>query len=708
MMLKLLKILFLIFILTFVDTFLTLGFGDDFSSKRGKVLEKESIVGPSGGDVRSIAIDPRNPDRLYISTLDGQIYSSVDGGKTWKFLVNFGIPLLILDDLLVDVENSDIIYASGHRHKKPGGFFKSTDGGVTWKESDDLKKEAIHAMAQSTLNPNMIVVGTVNGIFISGDRGESFRKIDSPTAPRDINSLAIDPTDTNIIYAGTTWRPYKTTDGGKTWRLIKKGIIDDSDIFAIEIDDKDPNHVIASACSGIYESFDKGENWKKIQGIPSTSRRTRDIKINPARPESYYAATTEGFWVSDTAGKSWRMTTSRDLEVNSIAVHRDKPDRIYIATNNYGVLVSNDGGKNFSPTNGNFTSRFTLSIVFDFQNKNRMYAITRNTATGGGFLFVSDDSGMTWRPSMQGLLANKVEPRAILQSRLNPNLIYLGTNIGLFRSLDRGNSWSEVTAPRPVPKPTQRKGRQVARPSSSRSSKTTIKVLKLQEQINTLAASYEEKKEILLAGTDSGVFRTDDLSKGWEKIYLGNDIEDKVYVIHVAPDNSNEIWVGTATSGVFVSKDGGETWENVKGIPKNMLIGAILVNPQKPGYIYVSARPTLYLSSDGGKTWIQRGGNLPIGDYRSIIVSPSNANEVLVASAMEKNGGIYRSLDAGMTWERIDTEDMNLPSRRYWTITFNPVNPEQLLVGTHSSGIYKMWFPSKFVERVSNDAKSEN
>jgi photosystem II stability/assembly factor-like uncharacterized protein len=98
------------------------------------------VVGPSGGDVRVVAIDPRDKDRLYVSTLDGQIHTSTDAGMTWQLLVNFNRPQLVLDQLFVDSRDSKIIYTSGHRHKEPGGFFKTTDGGLTWKESKELKK----------------------------------------------------------------------------------------------------------------------------------------------------------------------------------------------------------------------------------------------------------------------------------------------------------------------------------------------------------------------------------------------------------------------------------------------------------------------------------------------------------------------------------------------------------------------------------------
>ena len=138
------------------------------------------VVGPSGGDVRVVAIDPKDKDRLYISTLDGQIHTSGDGGKTWRLLVNLNQPELILDQLFVDSRDSKIIYASGHRHVAPGGFFRSTDGGATWKEAGELKNESIHSMTQSTFDPNELVVGTINGVWTSKDSGASWEKISSP------------------------------------------------------------------------------------------------------------------------------------------------------------------------------------------------------------------------------------------------------------------------------------------------------------------------------------------------------------------------------------------------------------------------------------------------------------------------------------------------------------------------------------------------
>ncbi|MGH7783671.1 MAG: WD40/YVTN/BNR-like repeat-containing protein, partial [Candidatus Binatia bacterium] len=475
--------------------------------------------------------------------LDGQIYASIDAGKTWTLLVNLNQPGLVLDQLQVDLRDSNIIYASGHRFKFAGGFFKSKDGGLTWRESKELRGESIHSMAQSSKDPDTILVGTLGGVWISTDSGDSWTKMaSSPVGSNNVvDSMAIDPRNAGTVYAGTWYRAFKTTDSGKSWRQITDGMIDDSDIFAVNIDPRNADHVIASACSGIYESVNAGEKWKKIQGIPSQSRRTRDIVQNPGLPDAIYAATTEGFWMSTNGGKSWILTTQRDLEINSIAVHPDAPNRIFIGTNNYGVMVSNDGGRNFVPTNDNFTSRLTYSITPDIERANRVYVITQNTVAGGGYFFYSDSDGTAWQQA-KGLDINRVRPYSMLQDRATPDNLYLGTNAGIYRSLDRGVSWSLVTAPKPAVKrraPAKRTVRTTAKTTArsaaarrTTAAKTSVPALPtpklipaLTEKVKVLTFT-DDGKNGLIAGTGTGVYRTYDLTKGWEKLQLGEGIND--------------------------------------------------------------------------------------------------------------------------------------------------------------------------------------
>ncbi len=651
-----------------------------------------AVLGPSGGDVRAVAVDPKNPDKLFISTMDGQIHVSTDAGQSWRLLASFGKSLLTLDQLLVDSRDSNVIYTSGHRGKLAGGFFKSTDGGVTWKESKDLREQAIHAMTQAKSDPNLIYVGTKDGVWFSKDSGDGFKRVESGTMPLDINSVAVDPKNNNTLYAGTTWRPYKSTDNGKNWRLIKTGMIDDSDIFAITVNPENTSHVIASACSGIYESLNGGDNWKKIQGIPSTSRRTRDIVQHPARLGTIYAATTEGFWMSVNGGKSWSMTTSRNMEVNKIAVHPDKPDRVFIATNNFGVLVSNDGGRNFAPTNHDFTSRFTYSVTADAELPDRLYAITKNTAMSGGFLFHSEDGGKTWVQA-KGLDINKDTSYTILQDRLNPTVMYLGASRGIFKSIDRGVSWSLITPPKPKAPVRRtavaRKAKALAKPVAKPAEPAgPVIVPALTETVKVLAFTNDDKGGIL-AGTDNGLYRTYDITKGWEKLSFGG-LDENVFAIHTTPLVPGTIWAGTSRSGVVVSTDDGKTWAKTNSSPDGIPVSSIATDPKRPNYLYVGTIHALYLSRDGGRTWNRRGGNLPLGNFTSILIDPNNTDTVILSSALENDGGIYISENAGMNWKRFDSKDLKLPTRRIWSLVFDPQNPNRMYAGTHSSGVYRI------------------
>lgn len=676
---------------------------DDFSNTFTDETMKGvwSVLGPEGGDVRAVAVDPRDANKLYISTMDGQIHVSTDAGKSWRLLASFGKPLLTLDQLFVDSRDSKVIYASGHRGKMAGGFFKSKDGGLTWDENNELKDQAIHAMHQAKADPNLIYVGTKDGVWLSKDSGEDFKRLESGTMPLDINSFAVDPKNTNTLYAGTTWRPYKSTDNGKSWRLIKSGMIDDSDIFAITVDSENTNHVIASACSGIYESLNGGENWKKIQGIPSTSRRTRDIIQHPSRPGTIYAATTEGFWMSVNGGKSWSLTTSRSVEVNKVAVHPDQPNRVFIATNNFGVLVSNDGGRNFAPTNNSFTSRFTYSVTPDAELPDRLYAITKNTAMSGGFFFLSEDGGRNWTQA-KGLDIEKDTLFTLLQDKLNPTVMYLGASRGLFKSIDRGVSWKLVTAVKaPVRRAVARRGKAAAKPAA-KAEAGPVMVPALTETIQVLAFTNDDKGGIL-AGTDSGLYRTYDLAKGWEKLDFG-DLNKSIYAIHTTPNIPGTIWAGTSRDGVVVSTDDGKTWAKTNSSPDGIPVSSIATDPKRPNYLYVGTIHAFYLSRDGGRTWQRRGGNLPLGNFTSILIDPNDTDTIILSSALENDGGIYISDDAGMKWKRFDSKELKLPSRRIWSLVFDPQDPNRMYAGTHSSGVYRIDRP---VETASTGTASK-
>jgi photosystem II stability/assembly factor-like uncharacterized protein len=740
------------------------------------------VTGPSGGDVRALVVDPNDPEHFYFGTLDGQIYTSMDGARTWRLLVNLQRPRLFVDHIIVDPRNSKVLYVATHRHKDAGGFFKSTDGGATWRESPELRNEALHSLEQSDRDPNILITGTFNGIYRSVDSGETWTPLPTQNTPGlvHVESLAIDPRNPNIIYAGTWYLPYKSTDGGQTWRIIKNGIIDDSDIFAINLDPRNPDHIIASACSGIYETRDAGDSWHKVQGIPSQSRRTRAILQHPTIPGLVFAGTTEGFWRSAKGGdnNSWMVTTSRQLEINSITVHPRTPDTIFIGTNNYGVMVSRDGGKNFVPTNSGFSGRFVNTIVADRETGNRVYATTINTTTGGGFFFVSNDGGASWQPSMRNMPPRLIG-YSILQDERDGNIIYLGTNLGLYRSADRGVSWAPVTAKKtagpkkrapqrasarkPAPQRSgatarttppastpgerivtpqknsdatvrraqealDRAGYEIGNPDGQLGPRTIAAIKRFQtdrylpvtgqldeatlgalgvgnaaavvaahiaalaDPVNAMVSFIDGTGRMgIFAATNTGLYRSLDPTQGWDRVNYGRGFDVRTTAISVSDQNSRLILVGTAGSGVLVSRDAGETWQQLSGVPTTSSINVIVQDPKRSAYIYVGTKTAFYLSHDGGEHWTRRGGDLPFGDFNSILINPRNPDELFTGNAYQNGsagGGVFRSINAGSTWTRIDALEHRLPSMGIWALALDPRDQNTLFVGSHSAGVY--------------------
>jgi photosystem II stability/assembly factor-like uncharacterized protein len=407
------------------------------------------MTGPFGGDVTAMAIDPRNADRIWLGTSDGQIFRSTDGGTVWR-RIRPGIITVIL----FDSEKAGIIYAGLKplldltEEANGGGVFISEDDGQTWNMLEGMRGRSVRNMAQSTKDHNVLVAAARDGIYRTGDRGQTWERITPANDPelKGFHSVAIDPRDANVIYVGTHHLPWKTTDAGKTWKLAaskEKGMIDDSDIFAIHIDASDPDTVLMSACSGIYRSRNASETWTKIQGIPYTSRRTHVIYQHPTKPEMIFAGTTEGLWLSTNHGKpdSWRRMTSLRMVINSIAIHPDRPDRVLLGTDDNGVLISVDGGEGYDPSNAGFINRQVRAVVADKAQPGRVYAGVIFDRVNGG-LFISEDGGVTWNQSMSGMGVRDVY--SIYQSDSDPATIYAGTNHGLFRSDDRGGAWRQV------------------------------------------------------------------------------------------------------------------------------------------------------------------------------------------------------------------------------------------------------------------------
>ena len=221
--------------------------------------------------------------------------------------------------------------------------------------------------------------------------------------------------------------------------------------------------------------------------------------------------------------------------------------------------------------------------------------------------------------------------------------------------------------------------------------------LMLSEAVSAIAYTGDERDNRLgiFAVTNSGLYRTYDPLQGWEKLKYGEGFDARTLCISVSATDPKTIWVGTSTSGVLISRDAGATWQQTdQDIFAKAPINIIKQDPQRPATIYVGTTQTLYVSQDKGETWTRRGGGLPVGSYTSVLINPQNTDEFFDGNAYEgakgldhaiKAGGVFRSNDAGITWQRVDPE---LPSRRVWALAFDAQDTNRMFIGSHSAGVY--------------------
>jgi photosystem II stability/assembly factor-like uncharacterized protein len=440
-----------------------------------------------------------------------------------------------------------------------------------------------------------------------------------------VEALAAHPSNPSTVYAATNRSLYKSVDSGAHWAPL-----DLAGWFDLLLPTSDPAIVYAATTdtfnARFFRSLDGGLSWV---GLESPRGRLNSVTGDPNDPMSLYAVTISGLFRTANGGGSWEPVTNpapgRVLQM--IAVDPVDSRVLYAAVSAISettVYRSSDGGRNWSRTALRDPTR---ALLFDPSDEgSRLFALT----TVG--LQATTNRGESWRRLARGT-------ESVIRLAIDPTdsrRLYMVSGGGaVLLSSDGGESVTTVL------------GRDFG------------------DGARAIAAVGSE---LVLAGSDRGVSRSEDAGLQWAAANRGIQ-EVPVQAIAVDPTDPTVVFAAS-DRGIHESRDGGETWN---GPTHRSSADRLAIDPSDPSTIYAAGFGGVDKSTDGGRTW-QRKLADRIAD---LVIDPNNPRRILAAYR-----SVYRSLDGTESWDTVMTPEDDVASFYYpprlSAITFAPSNSATL------------------------------
>jgi len=656
-----------------------------------------------GGRISAVAMHPSDASTIFIGAASGGIFKSDDAGLSWSPVFDDAMSLS-MGDVEIAFSDPDVLYAGTGEPNAGGGslaydgfgIYRSDDAGETWEHIGLEESGSIGRVVVHPENPGTVYVAAMGrlfsnnperGVFRSIDAGQTWEKVLYKTDSTGAIDLVMHPDDPDILYAalwervrrpnrrnygGPTCGIYKTTDGGDTWTELTSGLPSPSPEvgrIGLDISRSDPNILYAIYAdnigyfAGVYKTADDGDSWirtndDELSGIYSSyGWWFGRIHVDPSDPDIAYPIGFDLYKTSN-GGSSYSNISQ--------SVHVDQHDLIAHPTDNEFLVLGNDGGIYLSDNGGNSWSHLENLPVMQFytcevdeQFPERLYGGAQDMGTNRTLTGALDD----WDNIFGG------DGFYVLVDPQDNDFVYVSYQYGnFFRSTNGGYSFNNG-----------------------------MSGINGSDRMNWMTpVVFDPADPAILYYGSNKVYKSTNRAVSWQAISpdlsngpgTGNLTYGTVTTIAASRANADYVYAGTDDANAWVTKDGGQQWDNISaGLPERWVtrVAADPYDAEKAficlsGYRYDSYQPHIFMTQDAGNEWTDISGNLPEVPVNDIIIDPDLDSTLYIATDF----GVYVTWDYGQLWHSLGTSLPNVP-----IVDLRLHNPSRkLIAATYGRSMY--------------------
>lgn len=670
-------------------------------------------MGPhnKGGRTLALALNPQNTNTIYAGSASGGLWRSTtaaEGIDAWEY-VETGFPVLAVSSIAIHPQDSMKMFigtgevynyfeaGTGAAYRSTRGSFgmgilSSNDGGETWEKSLDWsynQQRGIWAIKFAPSNPDIMYAATTEGVYKSTDGGETWAQVHDVIMA---NDLLVHPDDPDLVIVGcgnfsTTGKGiYKTTNGGDSWSPITNNVPSTfNGKIQLGLAPSNPDIVYASIGNGfssadgatwLLRSEDFGSSWELRSTVDYSRWQgwfSHDVAVSPNNP-NIITAIGINVWNSLNGGLNLNVNTVGGIgydnppiegpygapnfvhsDAHDVIYHPTDPNILYIASDG-GISKSINGGQTFSTCNARYqTVQFYNG--FSVSNQNADFAVG-GLQDNGTILWNGD---LTWR----GILGGDGSWTGVNPD--NDDIFFASSQyLNMARTTNGGDNFSGIN-PLTVG-PTVFIAPFIVSPSNGN----------------------------IVYAASAGVSKTFNGFNNWQLTNNGQPLSatsNPILSMDVSSQTTTVVYAATAPqsgaeSEVFVTQDGGVTWQNVTSevLPGQRYPMDISVDPTDDATAYITysgfGTGHVFRTTDFGQTWTDITGDLPDVPTNAVIVDPLFPNNVYVGNDL----GVFVSIDYGETWA---TYQDGFPTAiMIFDMKISPVD-RKLRIASHGNGAYQ-------------------